>query len=79
MTTVVEVDVTGIARLRDREKAVFHARTGMKLSFPPFFVAAAVGALAEHPVINLATVRQRLETGFDPAALHQAQVELEPT
>nr|WP_271212909.1 2-oxo acid dehydrogenase subunit E2 [Rhodococcus wratislaviensis]GLK39708.1 hypothetical protein GCM10017611_65790 [Rhodococcus wratislaviensis] len=52
LTTVVEVDVTAIARLRSREKEDFHRRTGVKLSFLPFFVAAAVDALAEHPVIN---------------------------
>jgi 2-oxoglutarate dehydrogenase E2 component (dihydrolipoamide succinyltransferase) len=52
LTTVVEVDVTEIARLRNREKVAFHARTGVKLSFLPFFVAAAVEALADHPVIN---------------------------
>lgn len=52
LTTVVEVDVTAITRLRAREKETFHRRTGMKLSFLPFFVAAAVEALGEHPVIN---------------------------
>ncbi|MGW4339232.1 2-oxo acid dehydrogenase subunit E2 [Rhodococcus koreensis] len=52
LTTVVEVDVTAVARLRVREKEEFHRRTGAKLSFLPFFVAAAVEALAEHPVIN---------------------------
>ncbi|MFC9361750.1 2-oxo acid dehydrogenase subunit E2 [Rhodococcus sp. NPDC057014] len=52
LTTVVEVDVTEIARLRSREKEEFHRRTGVKLSFLPFFVAAAVEALGEHPVIN---------------------------
>ncbi|RYE43201.1 MAG: dihydrolipoyllysine succinyltransferase [Hyphomicrobiales bacterium] len=52
LTTVVEVDVTKIARLRAREKEEFHRRTGVKLSFLPFFVAAAVEALDEHPVIN---------------------------
>ncbi|MBV6762988.1 2-oxo acid dehydrogenase subunit E2 [Rhodococcus opacus] len=52
LTTVVEVDVTAIARLRAQEKEDFHRRAGMKLSFLPFFVAAAVEALAEHPVIN---------------------------
>ncbi|RYE37434.1 MAG: dihydrolipoyllysine succinyltransferase, partial [Hyphomicrobiales bacterium] len=52
LTTVVEVDVTEIARLRNREKDQFHRRIGVKLSFLPFVVAAAVDALAEHPVIN---------------------------
>ncbi|MEE2058065.1 2-oxo acid dehydrogenase subunit E2 [Rhodococcus artemisiae] len=52
LTTVVEVDITEIARLRTAHKEEFLSRTGTKLSFLPFFVAAAVGALAEHPVVN---------------------------
>ncbi|UOT03747.1 2-oxo acid dehydrogenase subunit E2 [Rhodococcus opacus] len=52
LTTVIEVDVTEIARLRNREKEDFHRRTGVKLSFLPFFVAASVEALSHHPVIN---------------------------
>ena len=45
LTTVVEVDVTRIARLRDQAKAEFQAREGVKLSFLPFFALAAVEAL----------------------------------
>lgn len=52
LTTVVEVDLTGVARLRAREKDAFHHRTGLKLSFLPFVVAAAVEALDEHPIVN---------------------------
>jgi 2-oxoglutarate dehydrogenase E2 component (dihydrolipoamide succinyltransferase) len=52
LTTVVEVDVTAIARLRSQEKNDFQRRTGVKLSFLPFFVNTAVKALAEHPGIN---------------------------
>ena len=52
LTTVVEVDVTAIAHLRSQEKEAFQRRTGMRLSFLPFFVAAAVDALDAHPVIN---------------------------
>ncbi|HET8993021.1 MAG TPA: 2-oxo acid dehydrogenase subunit E2 [Rhodococcus sp. (in: high G+C Gram-positive bacteria)] len=52
LTTVVEVDITEIAGLRTAHKEEFHRQTGTKLSFLPFFVAAAVGALAEHPVVN---------------------------
>ena len=37
LTTVVEVDVTEIARLRDQAKEDFEAREGVKLSFLPFF------------------------------------------
>src|SRR5215472_15066929 len=52
LTTVVEVDVTKIARLRERAKAAFEAREGVKLSFLPFFAVATVEALKAHPALN---------------------------
>jgi len=52
LTTVVEADVTRISRLRDRAKADFEAREGVKLSFLPFFALAAVEGLKVHPKLN---------------------------
>ncbi|MFB9313893.1 2-oxoglutarate dehydrogenase, E2 component, dihydrolipoamide succinyltransferase [Nocardioides plantarum] len=52
LTQVVEVDVTNIARLRDRTKADFLAREGVKLSYLPFFAKATVDALKQHPKFN---------------------------
>ena len=52
LTTVIEVDVTKVARLRDRAKASFEAREGVKLSFLPFFAVAVCEALKQHPVLN---------------------------
>ncbi|MDP9444140.1 MAG: 2-oxoglutarate dehydrogenase, E2 component, dihydrolipoamide succinyltransferase, partial [Actinomycetota bacterium] len=52
LTTVVEVDVTGIARLRERVKDDFASREGVKLSFLPFFAKAAIDALKSHPSLN---------------------------
>ena len=52
LTTVVEVDVTKISRLRDRAKASFENREGVKLSFLPFFAVAVCEALKQHPVLN---------------------------
>jgi 2-oxoglutarate dehydrogenase E2 component (dihydrolipoamide succinyltransferase) len=52
LTTVVEVDVTRVAQLRDRYKSAFVAQTGVKLSFMPFFAVAAAEALQAYPVIN---------------------------
>src|SRR3954469_7607818 len=49
---VVEVDVTKIARLRERAKRDFEAREGVKLSFLPFFALASVEALKQYPVVN---------------------------
>jgi pyruvate dehydrogenase E2 component (dihydrolipoamide acetyltransferase) len=52
LTTVVEADVTAISRLRDRAKADFEAREGVKLSFLPFFALATLEALKVHPRLN---------------------------
>ena len=52
LTTVVEADVTAIARLRAAAKQDFEAREGVKLSFLPFFALAAVEALKVHPKLN---------------------------
>ncbi|MFE5671547.1 2-oxoglutarate dehydrogenase, E2 component, dihydrolipoamide succinyltransferase [Agromyces sp. NPDC056523] len=52
LTSVVEVDVTRVARLRDRVKGAFHEQTGTKLSFLPFFALAAVEALRAYPIVN---------------------------
>ena len=52
LTTVVEVDVTAIDRLRNRAKGAFESREGVKLSFLPFFAIATCEALKQHPVVN---------------------------
>lgn len=52
LTTVIEVDVTKISRLRDRAKTNFEVREGVKLSFMPFFAVAVCEALKQHPVVN---------------------------
>ncbi len=52
LTSVVEVDVTLVANLRNRVKADFQAKTGQKLSFLPFFALAAAEALTANPIIN---------------------------
>jgi pyruvate dehydrogenase E2 component (dihydrolipoamide acetyltransferase) len=52
LTTVVEADVTKIARLRQQAKADFESREGVKLSFLPFFAKAAIEALKAHPSVN---------------------------
>jgi 2-oxoglutarate dehydrogenase E2 component (dihydrolipoamide succinyltransferase) len=52
LTTVVEADVSVIAAERERRKAEFLQQTGIKLSFLPYFVRAAVDALAGNRVIN---------------------------
>jgi len=64
LTTVVEVDVTAISRLRDAEKADFATREGVKLSYMPFFAKAAVDALKEHPSLNAAIDTEKGEVTY---------------
>jgi pyruvate dehydrogenase E2 component (dihydrolipoamide acetyltransferase) len=52
LTSVVEVDVTAVAELRQRAKAAFERREGVKLSFLPFFALAAIEALKAYPKLN---------------------------
>ncbi len=52
LTTVVEVDVTAIAKLREQAKRSFEQSEGVKLSFLPFFAKAAIEALKAHPKVN---------------------------
>ncbi|MFF8263842.1 2-oxoglutarate dehydrogenase, E2 component, dihydrolipoamide succinyltransferase [Streptomyces virginiae] len=52
LSSVVEVDITKIMKLREKAKAGFLAREGVKLSPMPFFVKAAAQALKAHAVVN---------------------------
>lgn len=52
LTTVVEVDVTAIASMRQNVQDAFVAKTGVKLNFMPFFALAAAEALRAHPKLN---------------------------
>jgi len=52
LTSVVEVDVTKVAAFRDKVKADFQSKAGVKLSFLPFFALAAAEALKAYPIVN---------------------------
>jgi len=52
LTTVLEVDLSSISRLRAEHKDEFARRTGTKLSYLPFFAKAALEALPEHRMLN---------------------------
>src|SRR5690606_17612131 len=60
VTSFAEVDVTNLVRLRERNKDAFLAREGVKLTFTPFFVQAAVEALREHPLLNASVEGKRI-------------------
>jgi pyruvate dehydrogenase E2 component (dihydrolipoamide acetyltransferase) len=52
VTTVYEIDMTRIARLRDEHKRAFQERTGTKLTFMPFIFQAVTNAIRQFPVFN---------------------------
>ncbi|GAA2283945.1 2-oxoglutarate dehydrogenase, E2 component, dihydrolipoamide succinyltransferase [Glycomyces scopariae] len=69
LTTVREVDVTKVAKLRAAKKDEFLARHGVKLSFLPFFSIAAIEALQQYPIVN-ATMNMEEKTITYPEAEH---------
>ena len=50
--SVYKIDMTRIARLRERERTAFEQRNGVKLTYMPFIAAAAVEALRRFPILN---------------------------
>lgn len=52
VATVYEIDMTRIAKLRDRHKAEFLQRTGTKLTYMPFIFQAITSALRKFPIFN---------------------------
>jgi 2-oxoglutarate dehydrogenase E2 component (dihydrolipoamide succinyltransferase) len=52
VTTVYEIDMTRVARLRDKNKAAFLQSTGTKLTFMPFIFQAVTAAIRKFPVMN---------------------------
>jgi 2-oxoisovalerate dehydrogenase E2 component (dihydrolipoyl transacylase) len=50
--TMVEVDVTHLVKLREKQKDAFYQREGIKLTYMPFFIKAVVAALKEFPILN---------------------------
>jgi pyruvate dehydrogenase E2 component (dihydrolipoamide acetyltransferase) len=52
VTTVYEIDMTRIARLRDQHKRAFQERTGTKLTFMPFIFQAVTSAIRKFPIFN---------------------------
>ena len=53
VTSVAEADVTGIVKLRDKQKDTFLKREGFKLTFNPFFGYAVCEGVKAYPRINV--------------------------
>jgi 2-oxoglutarate dehydrogenase E2 component (dihydrolipoamide succinyltransferase) len=50
--TVFKVDMTRIVKIREKEKAKYEQRNGVKLTYMPFITRAAIAALRKHPIVN---------------------------
>ena len=58
--SVYKVDMTRIVRLRDREKAGFEQRHGVKLTYMPFIAVAAIEALRRFPIVNASLIENQI-------------------
>jgi pyruvate dehydrogenase E2 component (dihydrolipoamide acetyltransferase) len=52
VTTVYEIDMTRVARLREQHRNTFYERTGTKLTFMPFIFEAVIKGLRKFPIFN---------------------------
>jgi 2-oxoglutarate dehydrogenase E2 component (dihydrolipoamide succinyltransferase) len=53
VTSVAEVDVTGIVNFRNKMKDEFEKREGFKLTYTPFFAQAVIDAIRQFPMVNI--------------------------
>ena len=70
--TVFKVDMTRIARLREKEKGKYEQRNSVKLTYMPFIAAAAVQTLRKFPIVN-ASLEQ---TASGPAIRYHQNINL---
>lgn len=60
VTTVAEVDMAKVVRLREEKKKSIKDQTGHELTYLPFIISAAIRAIAEYPTLNAAVVDDSL-------------------
>jgi 2-oxoglutarate dehydrogenase E2 component (dihydrolipoamide succinyltransferase) len=52
VTSVYEIDMTNVAKFRDKNKAEFQSRYGTKLTYMPFIFQAVNNAIRKFPIVN---------------------------
>jgi len=60
VSTVFEVDVSPVVRLRDMHKPEFESREGVPLTFTPFFAKALVDTVREFPILNTSVIGENI-------------------
>jgi 2-oxoglutarate dehydrogenase E2 component (dihydrolipoamide succinyltransferase) len=58
--TVAEIDMGGVAAVRDKHKRAFEEANGYGLTFLPFIVHATVRALREFPALNASVIEDAI-------------------
>ena len=72
--SMVEVDITELAALRNRERDGFRQREGVNLTYLPFALKAVAGALKDNPTLNASwgddhiLLKRRVNLGIAVAA-----------
>jgi 2-oxoglutarate dehydrogenase E2 component (dihydrolipoamide succinyltransferase) len=52
VTSVYEIDMTNVAKFRDKNKSEFQSRYGTKLTYMPFIFQAVNSAIRKYPIVN---------------------------
>ena len=58
--SIYKIDMTRIVRIREREKASFERRVGVKLTYMPFIATAAIEALRRYPIVNASLIDESI-------------------
>ena len=72
--SMVEVDITDLVSLRNRERDRFRSQEGVNLTYLPFALKAVAGALKESPTLNASwgddyiSLKRRINLGIAVAA-----------
>ena len=60
VTTITDVDMTEVVRLREAAKEAFHQKHGVKLTYMPFIIQATARALKEYPLLNSSLIEEKI-------------------
>ncbi|MEP7211681.1 MAG: 2-oxoglutarate dehydrogenase, E2 component, dihydrolipoamide succinyltransferase [Acidobacteriota bacterium] len=53
VTSVYEIDMTNVAKFRDKNKGEFQSRYGTKLTYMPFIFQAVNNSIRKYPIVNV--------------------------
>jgi 2-oxoglutarate dehydrogenase E2 component (dihydrolipoamide succinyltransferase) len=58
--SIYKVDMTRVVRLRQRERAAFEQKYGVKLTYMPFIAASAIEAVRQFPIVNSSLIENSI-------------------